>query len=331
MTPGYGNLTPKTPLGKIATMLYALLGIPVMCLYMANIGGILASSFKYLYSKLCRCEDDPSDLPKKATLPSIKEDTRSYLEEEEEEAGSQSSQRASREASLSGRPGGRLRNIVQFSPRRSAGEELPPYTEAGEEPGPARLLGKLTGKSAHKKKEEKEDMVEFKLVEDLRLVTIPVTTCMLVLLCYIVFGAILFSAWEGWNHIDGAYFCFTSLMTIGFGDLVPGNSYIYNVAEDVTAQEANARLVLCAVYLLLGLGIISMCFNLMQEKIISQVGPQHHSPLPRSACWRAPSASSGSGGTSTRSRCPRNWLSGVTGCVVLGGRHKMVLGCIKLC
>ena len=36
-------------------------------------------------------------------------------------------------------------------------------------------------------------------------------------------------------------------------------------------QEANAKLVLGTVYLLLGLGIISMCFNLMQEKIISQV------------------------------------------------------------
>ena len=51
---GYGNLTTKTPLGKIATMLYALIGIPLMYLYMANIGGILASSFKYIYSKLCR-------------------------------------------------------------------------------------------------------------------------------------------------------------------------------------------------------------------------------------------------------------------------------------
>ena len=39
----------------------------------------------------------------------------------------------------------------------------------------------------------------------------------------------------------------------------------------VFSQEANAKLVLGTIYLLLGLGIISMCFNLMQEKIISQV------------------------------------------------------------
>ena len=79
-------------------------------------------------------------------------------------------------------------------------------------------------------------MVEFKLVEDLRLITIPVTTCLLILITYIIFGAVLFAAWEGWNYMDGAYFCFISLMTIGFGDFVPGNNYIYNVGDNVTEQ-----------------------------------------------------------------------------------------------
>ena len=78
--------------------------------------------------------------------------------------------------------------------------------------------------------------MEFKLVEDLRLITIPVTTCLLILITYIIFGAVLFAAWEGWNYMDGAYFCFISLMTIGFGDFVPGNNYIYNVGDNVTEQ-----------------------------------------------------------------------------------------------
>ena len=47
-----------------------------------------------------------------------------------------------------------------------------------------------------------QETVKFKLVEDLSLVTIPITTCLLVLLGYILFGAALFSAWEvmQWKH-----------------------------------------------------------------------------------------------------------------------------------
>lgn len=83
--------------------------------------------------------------------------------------------------------------------------------------------------------------MKFKLVEDIRLVTIPITTCLLVLLSYIAFGAILFAHWEDWSYLDGAYFCFTSLMTIGFGDFVPGNSYIYNTQPGLSVREANAK------------------------------------------------------------------------------------------
>ena len=71
--------------------------------------------------------------------------------------------------------------------------------------------------------------------------------------------------------MDGAYFCFISLMTIGFGDFVPGKSYIYNIDEGIEETEANAKLVLGAIYILLGMGIIAMCVNLMQEKIITEV------------------------------------------------------------
>ena len=51
---GYGNLTPKTELGKLTTIFYALVGIPLMLLYMTNIGHILGTSFKYTYTKICR-------------------------------------------------------------------------------------------------------------------------------------------------------------------------------------------------------------------------------------------------------------------------------------
>lgn len=115
--------------------------------------------------------------------------------------------------------------------------------------------------------------VEFKLVEDIRMVTVPVTSCLTVLCAYIVVGTVLFSNWEGWTYLDGAYFCFVSLMTIGFGDFVPGNRYIYFVSHGDTAdyQEARAKLVLGTIYILLGMAIIAMCLNLMQEKVVLNV------------------------------------------------------------
>ena len=67
----------------------------------------------YCVSLQIRCESEPADLPKKATLPSIKEDTLSYLDEER---ASQSSQgKASREDSLvSGRAISRRSKIIQI-------------------------------------------------------------------------------------------------------------------------------------------------------------------------------------------------------------------------
>lgn len=40
---------------------------------------------------------------------------------------------------------------------------------------------------------------------------------------YLYSGAVLFAGWEKWGLLDGAYFCFISLSTIGFGDIVPGD------------------------------------------------------------------------------------------------------------
>lgn len=50
---GYGNIAPKTNWGKLVTILYAIFGIPLMFLYLTNVGNILAKSFKFVYGKIC--------------------------------------------------------------------------------------------------------------------------------------------------------------------------------------------------------------------------------------------------------------------------------------
>ncbi|KAJ4426782.1 hypothetical protein ANN_26581 [Periplaneta americana] len=52
----YGNIAPQTVYGKVTTILYAIIGIPLFLLYLSNIGDILANSFKWTYAKLCLCQ-----------------------------------------------------------------------------------------------------------------------------------------------------------------------------------------------------------------------------------------------------------------------------------
>uniref|UniRef100_A0A182WAU2 Potassium channel domain-containing protein n=1 Tax=Anopheles minimus TaxID=112268 RepID=A0A182WAU2_9DIPT len=40
-------------MGKISTIFYAILGIPLMLLCLSNIGDIMASSFRFLYWRVC--------------------------------------------------------------------------------------------------------------------------------------------------------------------------------------------------------------------------------------------------------------------------------------
>lgn len=61
---------------------------------------------------------------------------------------------------------------------------------------------------------------------------------------YIFGGAMLFGLWEGWDTLQSAYFCFVTLSTIGFGDVVPGT--------DFDNPQASAQLILGAIYVLFG-------------------------------------------------------------------------------
>jgi len=56
---------------------------------------------------------------------------------------------------------------------------------------------------------------------------------------------------------------FVTLSTIGFGDLVPGWSDVGNAA-------GNIKLSISSLYIILGLAVLSMSFNLMMEEMIQK-------------------------------------------------------------
>ncbi|CAF0806099.1 unnamed protein product, partial [Didymodactylos carnosus] len=179
-TIGYGNITPKTTEGKIATMIYAMIGIPLMFMCLTYTGDLLADAFISGYSKLVNF----------------------------------AMKRLCR---------GRLKVFMPVNTRRSFEQ---PESEDGEK--------------RH----------------------VPIVATLAVLALYIAMGALLFAQWERWPVLDGAYFCFITFTTIGFGDLVPGKG---------TLNENKAgKAAMCSIFLLFGMIVMAMSFKLMQDEIISK-------------------------------------------------------------
>lgn len=92
-------------------------------------------------------------------------------------------------------------------------------------------------------------------------VIVPSTAGLWVVFFYVAGGTIMFAEWEGWDYLDSVYFCVTSLCKIGFGDFVPGA----NIADSQGGKQT--KLAINFVYVLFGMGLVAMCFNLMREEV----------------------------------------------------------------
>lgn len=208
---GYGHVTPKTAAGKVVTVLYAVVGIPIVLMFMSNIGNVLAKIFIAIFSYICRCRflnaEDPLD-----DDPVIQSYRRT----------------ASRVDKLSS---------TDSSGNPTTDEPNPTAVQSWE-PEVAELVRRV---------ERKDNNV-------------PVVGCLLIMSAYLFGGATLFALWEGWPYLDAFYFCFVTLTTIGFGDFVPGASML-------SADTSNQKLVMCCIYVLVGLALIACCFNLMQHQV----------------------------------------------------------------
>ncbi|XP_016968318.1 uncharacterized protein LOC108036577 [Drosophila biarmipes] len=87
---------------------------------------------------------------------------------------------------------------------------------------------------------------------------VPISLVLLILACYICVGTVIFALWENWSLVDGAYFCFVTLSTIGYGDFVPARSF----------NGPELQLYACCAYLLLGLVLVAMSFSILETQLM---------------------------------------------------------------
>jgi len=228
-------VTPQTPWGRVITIVYALIGIPLMLLYLSTMGETLAKNFRRVYSRLCS--------------PSGRDD---------------------RDEDDGGRGGG-----------RGGGKRapVPPDTVTGNHVGAADLMG---GEYYHHGRYEFETVSGAVAYADAAggnvsavgggghggygggdgsgggaQKRVPVLLSLSVVAAYVALGAFIYQKLERWSLLDGSYFCFTSLGTIGFGDLVPGG---VESTKDVSVFVSSG-------YILVGMAVVAMCFQLLQDEL----------------------------------------------------------------
>lgn len=96
-------------------------------------------------------------------------------------------------------------------------------------------------------------------------ILVPSTACIWVMILYMAFGTVMFAEWENWSYLNSCYFSFTSLAKIGIGDIVPG------LTLDGHSDDNATKLIINFMYLLVGMGLIAMCYTLMKEEFLAKI------------------------------------------------------------
>lgn len=81
----------------------------------------------------------------------------------------------------------------------------------------------------------------------------------------IIFGALLTSHTDGWTFIEGMYFTFISLSTIGFGDYIINNGEL-NDPDDKKAVAVNFTIVLITIGLCVVSSVLCSVSSVIEEK-----------------------------------------------------------------
>lgn len=102
-------------------------------------------------------------------------------------------------------------------------------------------------------------------------IRVPLTVCFLIMLTYVILGGLMFSRWNPrWSLLDGSFFSFNSLTTVG-QPASSSSSEAILPPHGSLFQGSNKRLIVYALYLLIGYALMSMSLHLVHEDVVKRV------------------------------------------------------------
>ncbi|XP_055846188.1 uncharacterized protein LOC129912104 [Episyrphus balteatus] len=235
-TIGYGNIAPKTTLGRLVTLAYAILGIPLTLVYLSSTGGVLAKVAREVFSRaLCCCLCSNCGYCCYDEKRMAEKERRMKRKRQQEEMRAQQS---AMNEPFYVRPGSLHNNF--HSPEKQ--QHVVGHHN--------NMLPDVDSLSASDSRGSMHGLS----------ILAPILLCLCMMIIYIMFGAVVLYRLENWPILDGVYFCFMSLSTIGFGDLVPG-----------LKKESTTTTWFCSVYIMSGMALTAMCFNVLHEEIVHRI------------------------------------------------------------